>query len=85
MLQISTLISWLFVPVLGLLIARWGFRCLLYLIPKTQQNPNLRTDIFLERASYWSIVVGLGCTAVWLLAAIAVDSIAVLKGLQVLR
>jgi hypothetical protein len=85
MLTVLTLAGWVFVPLLGLLMAGWGFRCLLYLIPQTQQSPNLRTDIFLLKASYWSIVVGLVCTAAWLLAAVAVDSIAVLETLRVLR
>jgi hypothetical protein len=70
---------------MGLLLAGWGFYCLLRLIPRTQQNPNVRTDIFVLRASYCSIIVGLVCIAVWLLAVIVVDSIAALKALQVLR
>jgi hypothetical protein len=77
--------GWIFVPIAGVLLAWWGFHCLLHLIPRTQENPNVRTDFFVLRASYWSIIVGLVCIAVWLLAAIVVDSMAVLKALQVLR
>ena len=85
MLPFLTLTGWIFVPLFGLLVAAWGFRCLLYLIPRTQQNPNFRTDVFLIRASYWSIIMGLVCSAAWLLASVAVDSIAVLETLRVLR
>jgi hypothetical protein len=85
MLPSLTMAGWILAPVVGLLLAGWGFYCLLCLIPQTQQNPNVRTDIFVQRASLWSIVVGLACTAAWLVAAIVVDSIAVLETLRVLR
>jgi hypothetical protein len=78
--------GWILVPVAGVSLASWGFYCLLRLIPRTQEkNPNVRTDFFVLRASYGSIIVGLVCIAVWLLAAIVVDSMAVLKGVQALR
>jgi len=80
-----TLGGWLFVPIIGLVLAAWGFFCLLYLIPRTQQNSNVRTDIFAVRACYWVIIAGLMCTTVWLLSAVLVRSLAILKATQILH
>ncbi len=80
-----TLAGWIFAPFVGLLLTWWGFYCLLRVIPRSQQNANVRTDAFAVRASYWAIGVGLGSTAAWLLSAILVRSLAILKATQVLR
>ena len=80
-----TLAGWIFVPFVALSLAGWGFSCLLYFIPRTQHNPNVRTDIFAVRASYWAIVLGLACTAVWLLSAVLIRSLVVLRAFQVVK
>jgi hypothetical protein len=80
-----TLAGWIFVPIVGLSLTFGGFWCLLRVIPRTQQNANVRTDIFAVRASYWAIVVGLVCTAVWLLSAVLVRSLVMLKATQVIH
>jgi len=80
-----TLAGWIFVPIVGLSLTLGGFWCLLRLIPKSQQNPNVRTDIFAVRASYWAIVVGLACTAVWLVSAVLVRSLVILKAWQIIH
>lgn len=77
--------GWILEPLVGLAVAGWGFHCLLHLIPQTHDNPNVRTDIFLLKASYWSIIVGLLCIAVWVLAAIFVDSVVILKAFHISR
>lgn len=82
MLPSVTFDGWVFVPIIGLSLTAWGFICLLYLIPRTQKNPNVRTDIYLVRASYWSIVLGLTCTTLWLLAGVLVRSWVMLKVAQ---
>jgi hypothetical protein len=79
------LAGWVFVPIVGLSLILGGFWCLLHLIPRSQQNANVRTDIFAVRASYWAIVVGLLCTAVWLLSAVLVRSLVILKATQVIH
>ncbi len=77
--------GWLFVPFVSLFLAGWGFYCLLYLIPRTQQNANVRTDIFAVRASYWAIVVGLLCMTAWILSAIVIRSLLMLKAVQIIH
>jgi hypothetical protein len=77
--------GWIFVPFIGLVLAGWGFYCLLYLIPRTKQDPNFRTDIFAIRASYWSIVVGLACMIVWVLSAVVLRFLVILKAAQVIH
>ena len=44
-----------------------------------------RAEFYLARASYWAIILGLVCTTVWLLAAVIVRSLAMLKAFQVIR
>jgi hypothetical protein len=74
--------GWITVPFIGIAIAGWGFVCLLYLIPRTQGNPNVRTDIFSVKASYWAIIVGLVCTSAWLLSAVIIRSLVILRVTQ---
>lgn len=74
-----SLAGWVFVPIIGLLLVAWGFLCLIWLIPRSQQNASVRTDVFAVRASYWAIVVGMVCTASWLLSAVLVRSLVMLK------
>jgi hypothetical protein len=85
MLPSVTFAGWIFVPIIGGLLTAWGFFCLLYLIPRTQKNPNVRTDVSAVKASYWAIVVGLASTGAWLLSAIILRSMAILRATQALR
>jgi hypothetical protein len=80
-----TLAGWIFVPFVGLLLTFGGLGCLLYLVPRSKQDANLRTDIFAVKACYWLIVVGLVCTSIWLLSAVLVRSLVVLKATQVIH
>jgi hypothetical protein len=74
-----SLAGWVFVPVIGLLLVLGGFWCLLRLIPRSQEKASVRTDLFAVRASYWAIVVGLVCTGAWLLSAVLVRTLVMLK------
>jgi hypothetical protein len=71
--------GWVFVPIIGLSLIVWGFLCLMYLIPRGKGDSNVRTDVFSVRASYMTIVVGLACTTVWVLSAVVVRCLAILK------
>lgn len=80
-----TLAGWIFVPFVGLFLTFGGFVCLLYLVPRSKQNPNVRTDIFAVKACYWAIVAGLVCTTIWLLSAVVVRSLVILKDTKVIH
>jgi hypothetical protein len=77
--------GWFFVPFISLALAVGGFYSLLYLIPRSKQDPNYRTDIFAIKASYWSIIVGLGCMIVWVFSAVATRLLVILKATQVIH
>ena len=77
--------GWIFVPFVGLLLTIGGFYCILHLIPRSQQGANVRTDVIAVKASYWAIVVGLMCTAFWLLAAVLIRSLLILKAAQIIH
>jgi len=74
-----TLAGWVAVPITGVVLVLGGFGCLFYLIPPARHTSNIRVELYLAKASYSAIIVGLGCTTVWLLAAVLVRSLAVLK------
>lgn len=74
-----TLAGWVIVPIVGGVLIVGGFACLFYLIPPTRHTSSTRVELYLTKASYGAIVVGLVCTTSWLLAAVVVRSLAVLK------
>ena len=80
-----TLAGWVFVPIIGSVLILGGFWCLLRLIPASQEKAHVRTDIFAVRASYWAIIVGMVCTAAWLLSAVLVRSLVMLKATGVIH
>jgi hypothetical protein len=80
-----TLAGWILVPIAGLALTGGGFGCLFYLIPPVRHTGNVRTELYLAKASYWAIIAGLLCTTVWLLMAVVVRSLVILKSFHVIH
>lgn len=78
-----TFTDWLCVPIVGFALVGWGYVCLLWIIPRSQKQGNVRTDYYSAKVSYWVIMIGLLCVASWAIMVVVVQSLTTIKAIGV--